>query len=459
MNSLDRLEFHENSCGTLVIRFEIGVRMVMNICKSVASLFRRLNADRRGATAIVFAAGAVGLFGFVGLATEGGTWYLERRHGQNAADTAATAGALALYNKQDAPTSGLEAAKLSGYSSGVTVETGTFSGGLFTASAASSANAVHAVVTTTSPRLFSNLFGSGNVIISESAVAMMADIGPVCMLAGAGGFSVQDNGARITASGCIMASNATGGTAIQGASPPVVSNAQLLVSSGGCSGCTGLTTPPLTYQPPTPNPPGLTAIEQLPLPNKTCSTDASTWVPYNESATPPKINCASTYTVKNTPVNLTPGTYIFYNASISMDANGILECTTCQNGAGVTIIMTGDPGSIGTFSIANGNPTINLMAPATSDFDPAFNGVLLYQDSRAAQNNLVELTGNSSSVFGGAMYLPSADVKFTGNGGASMPTCAELVGYALNFAGSAGVTVSGCGAQNITYAQTVRLAQ
>jgi Flp pilus assembly protein TadG len=431
--------------------------------EATPSLFRRLRNDRRGATAVVFALGATALFGLVGLATEGGTWYVEKRHGQNAADGAAIAGALALSKTQDAPTSGKEAAKLAGYPSGVTVTTGIISGTSFTASAASTANAVKAVVTTNRPRLFSKLFGDGNVTISESAVAMLADTGPVCMLAGAGGFSIQDNGERVNASGCIIASNATGGTAIQGASPPVVSNTQLLVSSGGCSGCTGLTTPPLTYQPTTPNPPGLTAIEgaQATLLSKTgtqCSNSASTWVPY-KSTTPPTINCANTYTVKNNTVNLTPGTYIFYNANISMGANGVLECTTCQSGAGVTIILTGDIGSIGTISVANGNPTINLTAPTTSDFDHAFDGVLLYQDSRAAQNNSIELTGDSNSIFGGAMYLPSANVTFTGNGTASMPTCAEIVGYALNFAGSSGVTVSGCSAQNTAYTQTIRLAQ
>ena len=93
----------------------------------------------------------------------------------------------------------------------------------------------------------------------------------------------------------------------------------------------------------------------------------------------PKINCAITYEVKNTTVNLTPGTYILYNARIMMqEPMEFLQCPTCQNGAGVTIILTGDnAGSIGGISVANGNPTINLTAPATSDFDSAFDGVLL----------------------------------------------------------------------------------
>src|SRR5579859_8011289 len=109
--------------------------MAMNMSKSVSSLFNRLSADRRGATAVAFAAGAAALFGFIGLATEGGTWYLEKRHGQNAADAAAMAGALALSNGQNVAASVVNS--ITGYNSGVTITTGTFAAGSYTAGAAS----------------------------------------------------------------------------------------------------------------------------------------------------------------------------------------------------------------------------------------------------------------------------------------------------------------------------------
>ena len=124
--------------------------------------FRRLGADRRGATAVVFALGATALLGLVGLATEGGTWYLEKHHGQNAADAAAIAGVLALASGQDATTSANKAAALTGDTNGLTVTTGIFNGPTFVANA-TPATAVKAVVSTSSAPLFAGLFLNSNV--------------------------------------------------------------------------------------------------------------------------------------------------------------------------------------------------------------------------------------------------------------------------------------------------------
>jgi Flp pilus assembly protein TadG len=437
--------------------------MIMdNMYRSVAALFRRFCADRRGATALVFALGATALFGLVGLATEGGTWYLEKRHGQNAADAAAMAGVVALANGQNATTSGTKVAALTGDTNGLAITTGIFSSGTFTAGA-TPATAVKAVITSSRTPLFSGLFLNSAVTISESAVATLAATGPVCMLAGKGGLSFGGS-TSVTAAGCTFASNQTGSQSISGASTSHVSASQSLVSAGGCSGCTGLSTPPLTYQPPTPLPAALTTIESLTLPqphgnNPKCNNSSSTPLAYN-STNPPTVNCNGLSMTGWPTVNLTPGTYIFYNSSISLN-NGTLECTTCTGTgtSGVTIILTGSsPSNIGTIDI-KGNVTVHLMAPATSDFDPAFNGVLFYTDSNAPLGNSVKLTGDSSSTYGGAMYFPSSNVTFIGNSGANVPTCSELIGYSLNFTGNSGFNISGCSARNVTQTRTVRLAQ
>jgi len=53
---------------------------------------------QRGQALIVIAIAAIGLVGIVGLAVDGGAKFSDRRHAQNAADTAALAGALAKVN-------------------------------------------------------------------------------------------------------------------------------------------------------------------------------------------------------------------------------------------------------------------------------------------------------------------------------------------------------------------------
>jgi Tfp pilus assembly protein PilX len=56
------------------------------------------NFSERGQALIIFALAAIGLFGIVGLAIDGSAKFSDRRHAQNAADTAAMAGALAKVN-------------------------------------------------------------------------------------------------------------------------------------------------------------------------------------------------------------------------------------------------------------------------------------------------------------------------------------------------------------------------
>jgi len=73
--------------------------------------------SERGQALIIFALAAIALFGIVGLAIDGSAKFSDRRHAQNAADTAALAAALAKSNALDAglsnspaecpPTSGL----------------------------------------------------------------------------------------------------------------------------------------------------------------------------------------------------------------------------------------------------------------------------------------------------------------------------------------------------------------
>src|SRR5687768_12011260 len=50
----------------------------------------------RGQALIIFALAAIGLFGIVALAIDGSAKFSDRRHAQNAADTAAMAAALEL---------------------------------------------------------------------------------------------------------------------------------------------------------------------------------------------------------------------------------------------------------------------------------------------------------------------------------------------------------------------------
>ena len=53
----------------------------------------------RGQALVIIVAAMIGLIGMVGLAVDGGMAFSDRRHAQNAADTAALAGSLARVNE------------------------------------------------------------------------------------------------------------------------------------------------------------------------------------------------------------------------------------------------------------------------------------------------------------------------------------------------------------------------
>ena len=63
---------------------------------------KKTHFSERGQALIIFVFALIGLIGITGLAVDGGNVLAERRHAQNAADTAAMAGALAKINGQKA---------------------------------------------------------------------------------------------------------------------------------------------------------------------------------------------------------------------------------------------------------------------------------------------------------------------------------------------------------------------
>ena len=450
---------------------------------------RRLSADRRGVTAVMFAVAALAVLGFVGLAAEGGTWYLEKRHGQNAADAAATAGALAIANNpitgasttltrsELASPSALAAATATGAnytSSNVGITVGTFSGGTFTANSSGTAVAVQANVTTTlSPQFSAAFLSQTQIPISETAVAMVAADSPACVLAGssqagAGVGSVEfDDTAIVTASGCSVASNGLSSAAITLDSGASVS-AQSLVSSGECSGCAP--PPPLiTYQPQTLDPFANTiyttaslSTKNSPLTIAQCNSlgNAST-VPVPWGTAPHQINCDGLSST-GSAVNLAAGTYIFYSSASRLSSiavtGGSISCNGC------TIIMTGDSSAhIGTINITG---TITLTAPATNDFDSNFNGVLFYRDQQATANanaTTVTINGTAGSTLTGVMYFPTSTVTYTGNG-TNTPSCSVIIAAYLKLTGGSQFSTGepstgGCAAALVPWTQSVRLVK
>jgi Putative Flp pilus-assembly TadE/G-like len=161
----------------------------------------------------------------------------------------------------------------------------------------------------------------------------------------------------------------------------------------------------------------------------------------------------------NGTVNLSPGTYWFTDGSLSLNGtsgNITLQCPTCSNGAGVTLIFTTtDGGQIGTLS-ESGNVTTILNAPGSGSYA----GLLMLQDKGATYANFSCLPGATSflggciigsvgSALSGLIYFPNTDLGF---GGSIQTTsnCLVVVASSFTFTGNIDLNNSGCAAAGLS---------
>ncbi len=475
-----------------------GVQPAATPASSVARLRSRLaclRRDRRGATAVLFGVSAVVVVGMVGLGTEGGSWYVVQRDAQNAADTAAYAGAVRLSLAQSALGQTLsngqtqardtaaDTATRNGFTTGASSTTVTTNTPPTSGSQNGNIAAVQVVITRNRPRLISNLFLTGTQAITVRGVAATVSNGSACLLAipgfGTGtvtGQLLAGGSSTVTAASCILASNATISSAIEITGSSTVT-ALSLTSSGGCSGCASatVTNPIKTYAPPSTNPLAYLNSKVLPtFNNGNCDRSVFTAagvamnIPNNGGVNSSIVIpvpaagdaiCGLDISGAGTVVTFNPGTYYFYNSSFRV-TSGTVQCrmpTTpptsngapCTGGYGVTFVFTGSPGQIGGPNI-NGNAVITLSAPSAAHAsDPDYAGILFFRDPRATGGNgqgnpAVDINGGANTSLTGGMYFPNSYVKYSGN--SAVNSCSVLIGGTVEMTGNSGLTIDQCAA-------------
>ncbi len=97
---------------------------------------------------------------------------------------------------------------------------------------------------------------------------------------------------------------------------------------------------------------------------------------------------------------MSAGTYVF-TGDLDFTGNGSLT------GTGVTLYFAGPNGQLG--GPGNGNTTLNLTAPTSGPY----NGILIYQDR--TDSNLAEFNGTPIANLTGIIYMPDAELEFSGN--------------------------------------------
>jgi len=132
-------------------------------------------------------------------------------------------------------------------------------------------------------------------------------------------------------------------------------------------------------------------------------------------------------------LNLSAGTYTIDGGTLNFGAQSII------NGTGVTFVLTSrkassTPSDVATISISAG-ANWNISAPTSGTYV----GVLMYQDRRALDGGVNQMSGNSSSVIQGALYFASQELKFQGTAGMNIK-CVKLVAKRYVFTGNSTIT-------------------
>lgn len=373
---------------------------------------------QRGQALIIIALAAIGLFAIVGLAVDGSAKFSDRRHAQNAADTAALAGA---YAKIDGDPQwkllALDRALGNGYdndlvSNNVTVhacdETGSNCGPY-----AGEENIVKVVIVSRNNTYFARVVGINQTQNTVEAFAMSQEeyTGELYNGASIVGLAPDQcetiyfsGGAEptITGGGVYSNSNRSCGVRIQGSTDITMDGSINMVASaytkngnpplGGIAGGFHGNSDPYPYPPP---------AEMLPT--YTCDFTYSSFPPSGVTT-------------------LSPGTYCV-NGNFHMNAGDTLT------GTGVTIVM--QSGEVDW----NGHATINLSAPTTGDLA----GMLLY--APMSNTNEMRFNGNAGSTLTGTVFMPAADPLIWNGTGDLNPSHVQIIGYRIELTGANNTSV------------------
>jgi hypothetical protein len=398
-------------------------------------------STERGQALILISLAAVGLFAIAGLGIDGSAKFSDRRHAQNAADTAAMAGALARLRAEDQEPAltaeqikdimvdaALDRARDNGYDGDlVRSQVWVYSCDAIAGTSPGDCgpyngdpNYVEVVITSHINTYFARVIGINQLHNTVRAVAMSQDshkselYGGDAIVALAKGQckTIWFSGTarpHIVGGGVFSNSSLDCGLTIQGSTNITIEDRIDTVATaytlngnpplGGISGGIHGGANQREYPPPA-----------WMLPAISCSTDASvsgsSMSPGNWSGTFPPGGVTT----------LDPGTYCI-NGDFSLNAHDTLS------GSGVTIYM--ESGGL----TWNGGAEVNLSAPTSGDLA----GMLIY--APMTNTNTMRFNGNAATTLTGTILMPAAPLIYNGTGNLQ-PSHIQLIAYTIELTGT-----------------------
>jgi hypothetical protein len=380
-------------------------------------IMRQPNKNERGQALILIVFAIVGLIGMTALTVDGGNAYSDRRHAQNAADTAVLAGARAIIRGEAWKPAALSIASENGYSdtddtitssltrsnvevyrcdeADAAVDCGVYDG---------DAEYIQVKITSIVSTFFGRVVGIQQLTNKVQAIAKvipgsfdemfdgnaMVGLSP----AGCAAVTIQGNvNATVTGGGIFVNSSCTP-NAFDNDSGSAQLSAPSLCAVGGIDetginvpqqseGCDDVGFPP----------------ENMVMPNITCGSTTSTQTGGNMSP--------GNYTSGDFPpagvIYLESGVYCISGANndFKLNAGDVLTGNNV-----VIYVIDGDVD-------INGGAEMNLDAPDSGPYA----GLLFYLPLGTPIDHTVSINGNSGSTLTGTILAPTSHCKINGDGG------------------------------------------
>jgi hypothetical protein len=393
-------------------------------------------STQRGQALIIISLAAIGLFAIVGLAVDGSAKFSDRRHAQNAADSAAYAGALArVSNDAQWKLVALDRALGNGYNNNllnntVTVyscnETGANCGPY-----AGRADVIKVAVTSDVKTYFARVIGVLQMHNTVQALALAKQGYTGAPFSGNAIASLALSGNGFDAHGTPVWNITGGGVFVNSTS----------ASAATCGGNAGVISPSVTAV-------GGTNLSCHTVTVGTTTTGA-TQLDYSDysSIFPRRPTCNGVATKVSgqwRPQSGADGSQVVWNGD--MDFAPGLYCVTNSpgnfhgniTGTGVTFYITRS-----NFSLRlNGGGTVSASAPTSGEYK----GILLYLAPQVSGETLLntqalDLRGNGSANIVGTIIAPSATVTMFGNSGTGAYN-SQIIGYNVDTGGTADITIN-----------------
>jgi len=392
--------------------------------KQSQSLLARFGRDQSGNFAIIAALVMPLLAGTAGLGAEYGMWIYKHQAMIAAAGSSAVSAATASNNiaiEADA------VAASYGFVNGVNGTTVVVNQPPQSGTQTNNSSAVEVVIQQTQPRLLSALFDSDPITIKSRAVAISAN-GAGCVLAlnpTADGAVTLQGSTQITLNGCSLHDNSSSSSAMStGGSLSALSVNVVGGISGSTSGITatnGIHTGVL----PTADPYASASPAAFSGCNQThFSTQSSITIN-------PGVYCGGMSLTAGAVVTLNPGIYYLDQGSLFVRGGATIT------GKGVTLVFTSSTGNNWATATINGNASVNLTAPA---FGPTA-GIVMFGDRKMTTGTSFKLNGGASQTFGGAIYLPTAAINYSGSSSTNMG-CTQIIADTITFSGNSNVQLN-----------------